>query len=60
MKAIEKLTARTPVSQFKQNFTAQERWKKHLGIVKGSSEHVSIIVEKLRGSGIKTKKPYIL
>lgn len=46
--------------KFKEICTPQERWKKHLNIVKGNPNHVSVVIEKAVHSSLTLKKPYLL
>lgn len=46
--------------KFKQIFTPQERWKKHLTIVQGNPNRISVVVEPRLKSINKMKKPYFL
>ena len=50
----------TPTPKFKDICTPQERWKKHLNIVKGNPNHVSVVIEKAAHSTLTMKKPYFL
>ena len=47
-------------SKFRDICTPQERWKKHLNIVKGNPNHVSVVIERTASSKIAFKKPYLL
>lgn len=46
--------------KFKEICTPQERWKKHLSIVKGNPNHVSVVIERATHSTLNLKKPYLL
>lgn len=50
----------TQQPKFKEICTPQERWKKHLNIVKGNPNHISVVIEKAATSKIALKKPYLL
>ena len=60
MNLLTSLSALSYKPKFKQICTPQERWKKHLNIVKGNPNHVSAVIEKSGRSKIYLKKPYML
>jgi hypothetical protein len=47
-------------SKFKEKCTPQERWQKHLSIVRGRPNLLSVVVEKSKSSKLIFKKPYLL
>ena len=60
MNILMNVTGLSAQPKFKEICSPQERWKKHLNIVKGNPNHVSVVIEKSPTSKIEFKKPYML
>lgn len=60
MNILMNVTGMSAQPKFKEICSPQERWKKHLNIVKGNPNHVSVVIEKSPTSKIEFKKPYML